>query len=93
VPLASSSAIGGLALQGGGDRQARPHGIVDFVGDTSDQPPECCEFFSFDQRVLGLPQVSQCGFGRIPGAADLLLVAFALADVDVGADPGIDGGG
>lgn len=51
----------------------------------------CCELFRFDQGVLGFPQISQRGFSSIPGTAYLLLAALALADVDVGADPSIDG--
>jgi hypothetical protein len=44
-------------------------------------------------RVLGFLQMLQRRLGRIPGAADLLLAALALADVDMRPDPAIDGGG
>ena len=64
--------------------------------DARHQPPEGCEFFRFDQEVLGLLQMAQRRFGRIPGAAQLPftgvqrgLGALALGDLfgrDVDAD-------
>ena len=51
------------------------------------------ELFGFDQGVLGFFQVPQRCLGRVPGATYLVLAALAFADVDVSADPAIDGGG
>jgi hypothetical protein len=36
------------------------------MGDTRHQPPERCELFRLDQGILGLAQVLQGRFGRIP---------------------------
>ena len=41
------------------------------MGDACHQPPERCEFFRLDQRVLGLAQVLQRSFCRIPRPAHL----------------------
>ena len=57
------------------------------------QPPERRKLLGFDQRILRLPQLAERLLGRILGAADFLLMALALADVDVRADPAIDGAG
>ena len=35
------------------------------------QSPKSCEFFRFDQKVLGLLQIVQRRFGRIPRVAEL----------------------
>ena len=82
---------GRLALQRRSDGQAGPYGAVNLMCYTCHQPPKGRKFFSFDQGVLGVLEISQRCLGRIPGAADLLLVALALADVDVGTYPAIHG--
>ncbi len=59
--------------------------------DTGDKPSKRCELLGLDQRMLGIPQMSQCGFGRVLCPVNLALAALALADVDMGADPAVDG--
>ena len=80
----------GLALQRRGHRQADADGIVDLVGDAGHQPPERCELFRLDQRMLGLAQIAQRRFGGILGLAHLQFAALALADIERDGDDALD---
>ena len=60
---------------------------------TGDKPSKRRELLGLDQRILGFPQMSQRGLGRVLCPVNLLLTALALADVDMGADPAIDDAG
>src|SRR5262249_41788234 len=60
------------------------------MGDAGNQTSQCCEFFRLDQRMLGLAQMLQCRLGGGLSSADLLLIALALTDINVGADPAIN---
>ena len=70
-----------LALKGRSHRQADADGAIDFMGNSRHQAPQRGKLFGFDQRVLGLTQMSQSRLGGILGLADFLLGPLALGDL------------
>jgi hypothetical protein len=57
---------------------------------SSDEAAKRGTFLGLDQRILGRAQVDQRRFGGVARLAHLLLVAFALADVERHRDDPLD---
>jgi hypothetical protein len=79
-PRATSAAISSV-LRWSIEAMVRLLPTVDLVSDTGDHSAKRGEFFSFDQRVLDVAQMSKGRFSGVPGASDFPLSALAFSNL------------